>query len=267
MNTYSGHVAKDHFPGAELVSVPLFGEVFLHVDADPRHVGVVPLENIHTGEIRENLDLLWKAERARIIDETSLKIVHCLGAMHGHGEIKTIWTKDEVFAQCRPYLNEHYLEAQKIPSNSTDEATAMVAKTSNLGWAAIASQNALQKAGLEVLAVDLRPDNITRFAIIGQGIAEKTGRDKTFIAVEPSGNSKDESGVMYRISGAFAKRSVNMEFLTTRPNGRRGYVFYIEINGHQQDQSLSQALSEIVEMGYKTKILGSYKDSRWKETS
>jgi prephenate dehydratase len=83
--------------------------------------------------------------------------------------------------------------------------------------------------------------------------------------VDPGRGSRDKASVLYRISGAFAKREINMELFTSRPNGRTASLFYIEMNGHQSDKQIIDALSEMRNLGYEIKVLGSYKDSRWRE--
>ena len=99
--------------------------------------------------------------------------------------------------------------------------------------------------------------NFTRFAVLGHSDHTPTGRDKTSLAFW---FSSDAPGTLYQALGLFSNRGINLSKIESRPTGESlgTYVFLADISGHRNDDTVSAALSDLVEITSKLKILGSY---------
>ena len=268
--SYTHRAARQFFPSGDLISVSPIRRVVNAVETKQVDQGVIPFENFYNGEVREALDSLTDDLQTRIIGETSIKIVHCLGALKNHTSIERILSKDQALEQCSKYIYLHYPDAVTMATASTSEAVKEIAENKLLQCAAIASKEALLDYELEILAEDLCPNNKTRFAILGREPTNPTKDDKTFLALHPIVN--DKPGVLNDITSIFASLNINLEFIQSRPDGNKGYYFYIELDGHKQDekvviaiQALRVSLDPEKQHPDAIKILGSYKNSHWKE--
>ena len=65
---------------------------------------------------------------------------------------------------------------------------------------------------------------------------------------------------LYNILGAFANRNINLTKLESRPGKERPweYVFYVDFEGHINDDICKDALEDIKDKTSFIKILGSY---------
>ena len=98
--------------------------------------------------------------------------------------------------------------------------------------------------------------NVTRFLVLGRQQPAATGRDKTSVLL----TTRDTPGILYRVLGAFAERGLNMSKIESRPSRRRPweYVFFVDIDGHQQDPAMREALDAVRKECEALKVLGSY---------
>ena len=104
--------------------------------------------------------------------------------------------------------------------------------------------------------IEDRPDNSTRFLIIGNQQVPPTGDDKTSIIV----SMRNKPGALYQLLEPFHRHGISLTRIETRPSpsGTWAYVFYIDFEGHMQDDRISKVLAEIDEEAVELKRLGSY---------
>lgn len=267
--TFTEKVTREVFPNGELIPVSTNRGVIRQVEAGETEQGVVPIENFYNGEVREVLDALRDCGNVRIVAEKALTIIHCLGALHEHGTIGRVLSKDQALEQSSSYLYANYPDAQIIAVSSTAEAVSQIKTGTLLDSAAIAAEKAITDGGLEVLARDICPNNKTRFAILGREITTAaTGDDKTFLAIHPP---EDRPGVLANLLNIFSAFGVNLEYIQSRPDRKSGYWFYVELDGHVTEGRISHALETINAslnpQGIYSdimRVLGSYANSRWK---
>ncbi|VVB78356.1 Prephenate dehydratase [uncultured archaeon] len=267
--TYTGEVARNLFPDKELVSLNSIRSVVIAVEEGKVDYGVVPLENFYNGEVRETFDSLIECSKTRIVQESSLEIIHCIGALKGHGDIKNIFSKDQALEQSGKYLLKFYPNSQTIAVSSTSEAASKIREGNILDSAAIASEKSLKEFGLEILDSDICPNNKTRFAVLGRDSPLATGKDKTFLVIHPP--YRDRPGILNNILSFFAGFGINLESIQSRPDGKNGYYFYVELNGHEQEPKIQKSIDAIrfsLDPEFKhndtIRILGSFKDTNWK---
>jgi len=92
--------------------------------------------------------------------------------------------------------------------------------------------------------------------VIGSKLSEKTGYDKTSVMV----SVKDEPGVLYRMLESFASFGINLTKIESRPLKKKAweYVFFLDMEGHVDDEDVKKAVSALKERCQFMKVLGSY---------
>ncbi|VVB79340.1 Prephenate dehydratase [uncultured archaeon] len=268
--TFTEKAAKLIFSEGIFIPVQPIRNVVIGVETGSYDRGVIPLENFYNGQVIQSIDSLTECNSAKIIREASLKVVHCFGALKGHGSIKKVYSKDQALEQCGKYLGQNCADAQTIQTASTAEAAEYVAQNGLLDSAAIAPREALLKSGLEIIAEDICPNNRTRFIVLGREQTKSTGDDKTILAIHPP--ERDRPGVLADCLNILGSQHINLECIYSRPDGKKGYYFYIELDGHTEDKNVDLALNALKnsldpreEHGDTIKILGSFANSHWKD--
>ena len=232
-------------------------DVFDEVDKDRSDYGVVPIENSTEGAITHTLDMLIDSE-LKICSEIYLNISHNLASKaDGKGKIKRVYSKLEVFAQCRRWLETNLPRVELIDVSSTAKAAQLASKHNNS--AAISSYLAAARYNLKIIERSIEDSayNVTRFLIIGKKTESKpTKLDKTSIMF----SVKDRVGALHDILVPFKKFKINMTKIESRPSKRRAweYYFFVDLEGHYHDIKLQKALRELKRNTNYLKILGSY---------
>ncbi|MCR6653778.1 MAG: prephenate dehydratase [Cellvibrionaceae bacterium] len=256
--TFTQQAALKHFGQfAQTVSLPAIDEVFREVEAGAAQFGVVPVENSTGGVVAHTLDNFMESN-LRICGEVVLRIHHHLmvSDVTKPEKISRIYSHSQSFAQCRKWLEAHYPNAERVPVNSNAEA----AKRIKTEWnsAAIAGEMAADLYNLSILSSNIedRPDNATRFLIIGQQAIAASGDDKTSVVVA----MRNEPGALHNLLEPFHRLNIDLTRVETRPSqtGPWTYVFFLDFIGHQDDEKVSAALKEVARNASDLKILGSY---------
>jgi chorismate mutase/prephenate dehydratase len=73
-------------------------------------------------------------------------------------------------------------------------------------------------------------------------------------------SARNRPGAVHDLLTPFAQNGVSMTRLESRPSrtGLWEYVFYVDIEGHQQDERVARSLAEMRERAAFLKVLGSY---------
>ncbi|MGO0122429.1 prephenate dehydratase [Desulfothermobacter acidiphilus] len=240
--------------------IPAILDALLQRDIE---VGVVPWENSLEGSVTLFLDLLVQTTGILVVGEVVLPIVHHLMARPGVTVFSRILSHPHALAQCRHFLRRRYPGVALLPTTSTAEAARMVAESSE-PWAAIGPDTAARNWGLELVerAVQDHQSNETRFAVLGREKPPRTGRDKTSVAFALTA---DRPGALYRALEEFARREINLTKIESRPaKSQLGqYIFFLDCEGHEEDQEVRSALETLRSRSSFYKVLGSY--PRWEE--
>lgn len=249
LHKHFGHSAK----GLPLASIE---EVFQEVEAGHADFGVVPVENSGQGTIQSTLDMFLTSP-LKICGEVELAVhQHLLSRTGRLEDIERVYSHPMSLAQCKAWLRQHLPKAEKIAVASNAEA-ARRARTAD-DAAAIAGESAGHVYGLRVVAgpIEDRPDNTTRFLVLGRELFSPSGHDRTSLLVYV----RDQPGALYNVLSPFAKHGVSMNRIESRPShtGRWQYAFFIDVSGHVQDAAVARALSELGDYAADVKVLGSY---------
>jgi chorismate mutase/prephenate dehydratase len=256
--TFSQAAALKHF-GNAVISTPMaaIDEVFREVVAGAVNFGVVPVENSTEGAVNHTLDSFLEHDIV-ICGEVELRIHHHLlvGETTKTERITRIYSHAQSLAQCRKWLDAHYPNVERVAVSSNAEAAKRV--KSEWNSAAIAGDMAAQLYGLTKLAekIEDRPDNSTRFLIIGSQAVPPTGDDKTSIIV----STNNRPGALHQLLSPFTDNGVDLSRIETRPSrsGKWTYVFFIDFVGHHQDPLIKDVLEKLGQNTVALKVLGSY---------
>lgn len=255
--TFSQAAALTHF-GRSIRSLPLdtIEEVFAEVEAGVADFGVVPVENSTEGAVSNTLDM-FASSPLKICGEVELRIEqHLLARVRDLGQIERVYSHRQSLAQCRGWLHQHLPRAEKIAVDSNAEAARRVRHADDA--AAVAGEAAAEMYGLHIVHANIedRPDNTTRFFVIGRGLCAPSGQDKTSLLMSAS----DRPGMLYHLLDPLAKAGVSMTRIESRPSkqGKWDYIFFVEVHGHADQSPLADALRQLRSIATLLKVLGSY---------
>jgi chorismate mutase/prephenate dehydratase len=258
--TFSEDAALKRFGNAiTTVACDSIDDVFRNVESDTANYGVVPVENSTEGAVGRTMDLLLQTPLT-ICGEIQLPVHQFLMAQQTDlSQINKIYSHPQSLAQCHHWLKTnlpHISHSAFINTASNADAARQAAADKQA--AAVASKRAAELFGLNICAENIEDDprNTTRFLVIGKQIVDVSGKDKTSLIL----STNNRSGAIYKLLEPLAQHGVSMSRLESRPSrtGLWQYVFFIDIEGHQQDEKVAAALTELREKSAFLKILGSY---------
>ena len=251
-------VFKQFGHSVRALALPSIDEVFHEVESGAADFGVVPIENSTEGTVMHTLDRFLVSPLS-ICGEVELRIhQYLMGRMKSLAAVKRICSHQQSLAQCREWLNEHLPDVEQVPVSSNAEAARRARDEQYT--AAIAGETAAEVYGLDVLVAKIedRPDNTTRFLVIGAKTFHTSGDDKTTVLVSVA--RTDAPGALYRLLEPLAKHEVSLTRIESRPSRRRkwDYVFFFDLEGHVEDQKVARALAQLKERSSLYRVLGSY---------
>jgi len=255
--TFTQQAVNQHFGhSVQALGVTGIDDVFSQVESSEADFGVVPVENSNQGIVSHTLDRFIDSN-LKICGEIEMAIHHnLLSQARSLAQIERIYSHQQSLSQCKHWIRQHLPEAECIAVSSNAEAARRVRHSPDA--AAISSQSAADIYGVPVLfaRIEDRPDNATRFLVIGRQLLTPSGDDKTTLLL-----AGDEGpGALHSLLTPLAKYSLNMSRIESRPAraGRWSYVFFIDVDGHAETEPMKTALAEMQSQASLTRVLGSY---------
>jgi chorismate mutase/prephenate dehydratase len=246
--------------GHSVRALPLgtIDEVFHEVESGAADFGVIPVENSTEGSVNHTLDMFLTSP-LKICGEVEMRIrQHLLGNLSGLEKVLRVSAHPQALAQCRGWLKEFLPNAELHPAASNAEGARRA--RDEAGTAAIAGDAAAEVYGLAKLVADIedRPDNTTRFLVIGRRMLKASGQDKTSLLL--STRDTDDAGALHKLLAPLAESQINMTRIESRPSRRRKwhYVFFVDIDGHADSAVVASALSKLRKRAQLFRVLGSY---------
>jgi chorismate mutase/prephenate dehydratase len=255
--SYSHLAAVERFGQAvEYMRVGSIASVFEAVNRSHADFGVVPLENTTEGGVSDTLDMFMRLPLMHICAEVRLKIHHNLLANTEQEMIRRVYSKPQALSQCRNWLSKNLPHADLKDVSSTAVAAQLAAQEP--GAAAVASRQAAVKYGLRILFANIEDysHNETRFAVISQQEAEKTGRDKTALMFKIA----HHPGSLVDALDVFKSNKLNLTWIESFPakTGKQEYIFFVDFDGHVEDPKVKKAIATLENKCEELTILGSY---------
>jgi len=255
--TFTQSAALKHF-GHSVSTIPMSSipDVFSSVESGHADYGLVPVENSTEGVISHTLDMFIDSG-LKVCGEVEIRVHHHLASKSQDvASIKHIYSHQQSFAQCRRWLDQNMPGIERIPVSSNAEAARLASIESDA--AAICGLPAVEIFELKICFENIEDlsDNTTRFVIIGQQDVGPSGNDKTSLLI----STRNVPGALLGLLQPLADHGISMNKIESRPgHGQKwAYVFFIDIDGHQADPNVIDALNELKHQSALFKILGSY---------
>ncbi len=255
--TFTQQAVNRHFGHSVLaLSHPSIEGVFEQVQSSEADFGVIPVENSSQGIVSHTLDMFLSSD-LHICGEIELRIhQNLLTHARNLNLIERIYSHEQSLSQCKAWIRAHLPDAELIAVGSNAEAARRVRNAPEA--AAIAGRSAAEVYGVPILFANIedRPDNTTRFLVVGRHLLAPSGRDKTTLLLA----GHNGPGLLFSLLKPFDKQSVNMTRIESRPSsmGKWEYVFFVDVDGHAQDAPVAAALKELKQVSKLCRVLGSY---------
>ncbi|WP_338865810.1 bifunctional chorismate mutase/prephenate dehydratase [Myxococcus stipitatus] len=223
-------------------------------------LALLPIENTTAGSMNETYDLLAEGGvviTAELVSQVDHRLLGLPGAkLEG---LREVFSHPQALAQCETFLREKLPWARAVPDVDTGGAAQKVRERNDPTVAAIASETAAQRFGLEVLARELQPESdYTRFV--------EVGREATPLSPEaPCKTSllmvlEHKPGTLGEMLQRLTLRGVNLSKLESRPipGSPWQYRFYVDVEGHAASAPLTAAIEDIRPLTSFLRVLGTY---------
>lgn len=255
--TFTQAAVQKHF-GHSVRALPLASipEVFNEVESGVADFGIVPIENSTEGTVSNTLDMFMSSP-LMICGEVELRIrQHLLSKAADLQHVRKVYSHQQSLAQCRAWLKDTLPGVECIAVSSNAEGARRARDEE--GAAAIAGEAAAEIYGLGRLVSNIedRPDNTTRFLVIGREIFAPSGHDKTSLMI----SADHRPGALQNLLQPFASHAISMTKIESRPSrrGKWAYVFFVDIEGHADEAHLQPALAELKDAASLFRVLGAY---------
>lgn len=257
--TFTQAAALKHFGHcAETKPINSISEIFREVESDSVDFGVVPVENSTEGVISHTLDMFMGSSLS-ISGEVELRIHHNILSIQADVDLRSvskIYSHQQSLGQCRVWLDTNMPGVERIAVSSNAEAAKMAVEDEDS--VAIASITAAEIYHLNVIKQKIEDDtdNTTRFLVIGKKSTPPSGKDKTTLLV----SALNKPGALVSLLKPFADNQISMTKIESRPSrsGIWEYVFFIDIDGHRENDKVAKALEQLENVSAMMKVLGSY---------
>ena len=241
---------------ADLVPVSTIATVFEEVNRGHVDFGIVPIENSTDGRIVDTLDMFTRLP-LRICGEVLVHVHHNLLARCDRSEISEIYSKPQALSQCRDWLSRNMPQARLIEVTSTSTAAQLARDKPNV--AAVASRQAAIQYDVPVVAecIEDNQNNVTRFAVIGDSVAEPTGSDRTAVLLQ----IPHKPGSLSEALEPFRRNKVNLTWIESFPLRQPavGYLFFLDFEGHVTEPRIRKTLKDLEALPPdRLEVLGSY---------
>lgn len=258
--TFTQQAAIKHFGhAAHTRACMTVDDCFKLVETRQSDYLVAPVENSTEGSVGRTLDLL-AVSALKACGEVVVRVHHNLMRKSSHeiNGVTKVFAHAQALAQCNDWLGRNLPQAERIPVSSNAEAARLVAESDDPSFAAIAAVTAAEIYALSIVAkcIEDEPNNTTRFLVLGHQDTDSTGNDKTSLVI----STPNRAGAVMGLLQPFTDLGISMTKFESRPSKSSlwEYLFFIDIEGHQNDAAVQQALQLLGERASFVKIIGSY---------
>tara|TARA_Y100000591_G_scaffold274818_1_gene251260 strand:+ start:962 stop:1804 length:843 start_codon:yes stop_codon:yes gene_type:complete len=268
LGAYSHIAVEKLYKDADIKTCATFEDTFKQAYNEPKCKIVIPIENSLAGRVADIHYLLPKY-KLQIHGEYFLTVEHnLLGKPDATMEdIKYVRSHAQAISQCQKIITKNNF--QPIISVDTAGSAKDLAEGNDKTIAAIASDLSAKMYNLKILQKNIEDDegNVTRFLIMGKNIEQpEYDKNKKYIT-SCIFRVKSEPSALYKCLGGFATNQVNLTKLESFSvkNTFDQANFYLDLEGHLEQDGVKKALEEL---GFHTEtldILGVYESSKFRE--
>lgn len=259
--TFSEEAMRIYVQGKTCISQDYnsISDILFSVERGEINEAIIPIENSLEGAVNVTLDMLALEVNLLIKKEIVLEIKQNIMVKRGRkaSDIRKILSHPQAIGQCRKFIALNFPKAEIELVYSTANGSKEVAEGDG-SIAAIGSSVAAEIYQLEILSAGIQDEdnNFTRFVVVSKEDSPKTKKDRTSIVF----STEDRPGSLYRILDIFSLWDINMTKIESRPAKKQlgRYMFFVDIEGHREDQDIDDALKMIKRKTSFFKFLGSY---------
>ncbi|RPD99005.1 bifunctional chorismate mutase/prephenate dehydratase [Candidatus Pantoea deserta] len=254
------HYAARHFDNMVEIGCLKFHDIIRQVENGQADYAVLPIENTSSGSINDVYDLLQQTSLS-IVGELTQPIDHCV-LVTGNTDlqqIETVYSHPQPFQQCSQFISRfpHW----KIEyTESTAAAMEKVAALNSPKAAALGSEAGGELYQLQVLERNLanQQQNHTRFIVLARkaiAVSDQVPAKTTLLLA-----TGQQAGALVEALLVLRQHNLVMSKLESRPiNGNPWEeMFYIDVQGNLESESMQQALQELKALTRMLKVLGCY---------
>lgn len=193
-----------------------------------------------------------------IVGETALEITQNLMAVPGTKleDVKFVYSHPQGLGQSQRFLLQHGIEPR--PYADTAMSARFIAETRPEGGAAIASKQAAEVYGLDILVphVNFNYSNITRFVVIRKDPEITDAQNKVSVVFKTA----HRPGALLEALRFIADAHIDMSRIESRPVIGKPweYSFYVDLLGRWDNEVFIHCLEQMQEVTEDFRVLGTY---------
>ena len=248
--------APDHNP----VACRTFESAMEQVNASECHLAMIPIENSVAGRVAD-IHYLLGGYDLKIYSEHFQEINHQLMVKPGASldTIKNVRSHSMAIGQCHAAIKKYNLDV--IIMADTAGSAKFISEQGTMEDSAIASTLAADTYGLDIVDTNIQDmkNNTTRFLIMSKELQQERNENLSYLT-SCIFEVKSVPSALYKALGGFATNGVNLTKLESFivDGDFNKAQFYIDLDGHAEDQSVKGALEELSYYTEKLKVLGVY---------
>ena len=248
--------APDHTP----VACRTFESAMEQVSASECHLAMIPIENSVAGRVAD-IHYLLGGYDLKIYSEHFQEINHQLMVKPGASldTIKNVRSHSMAIGQCHAAIKKYNLDV--IIMADTAGSAKFISEQGTMEDSAIASTLAADTYGLDIVDTNIQDmkNNTTRFLIMSKDLQQERNENLSYLT-SCIFEVKSVPSALYKALGGFATNGVNLTKLESFivDGDFNKAQFYIDLDGHAEDQSVKGALEELSFYTEKLKVLGVY---------
>ena len=248
--------APDHNP----VACRTFESAMEQVNASECHLAMIPIENSVAGRVAD-IHYLLGGYDLKIYSEHFQEINHQLMVKPGASldTIKNVRSHSMAIGQCNAAIKKYNLDV--IIMADTAGSAKFISEQGTIEDSAIASTLAADTYGLDIVDTNIQDmkNNTTRFLIMSKDLQQERKENLSYLT-SCIFEVKSVPSALYKALGGFATNGVNLTKLESFivDGDFNKAQFYIDLDGHAEDQSVKGALEELSFYTEKLKVLGVY---------
>ena len=260
LGAYSHLACIEAVPDHNHVACRTFESAMEHVNASECHLAMIPIENSVAGRVAD-IHYLLGGYDLKIYSEHFQEINHQLMVKPGASldTIKNVRSHSMAIGQCHAAIKKYNLDV--IIMADTAGSAKFISEQGTMEDSAIASTLAADTYGLDIVDTNIQDmkNNTTRFLIMSKELQQERNENLSYLT-SCIFEVKSVPSALYKALGGFATNGVNLTKLESFivDGDFNKAQFYIDLDGHAEDQSVKGALEELSFYTEKLKVLGVY---------
>ena len=260
LGAYSHLACIEAVPDHNPVACRTFESAMEQVNASECHLAMIPIENSVAGRVAD-IHYLLGGYDLKIYSEHFQEINHQLMVKPGASldTIKNVRSHSMAIGQCHAAIKKYNLDV--IIMADTAGSAKFISEQGTMEDSAIASTLAADTYGLDIVDTNIQDmkSNTTRFLIMSKELQQERNENLSYLT-SCIFEVKSVPSALYKALGGFATNGVNLTKLESFivDGDFNKAQFYIDLDGHAEDQSVKGALEELSFYTEKLKVLGVY---------